>query len=333
MPRLLPLAICALLAFALVACSGGDKSDDEQDATATPAERTSAPSDGDGDSDLAEYEDDLRETAPAAVTALFAGGAVDAYGYASSAFKENCSLDDFLGVTALVKVFLGDLEPDDVSVTVGDITYEGERAFVELDMTLAGESLEGDSEEGGFGDFWVREDGEWKFSTDDADPCDTGFEEDVDDEPATGPGRTRDEAIPVGEPVEIDDLRVTVIESDVDADDRLPALSEFDATPVPGTKSVLVRVTAEHTGTSDDETVEIYESSFALTGSNNVVYESFSDSSCGFLEDTVDAELFPGGEVEGYVCFRVPVDETGLILIVEPFFALDDDARRFMRLE
>jgi hypothetical protein len=43
--------------------------------------------------------------------------------------------------------------------------------------------------------------------------------------------------------------------------------------------------------------------------------------------------MFPGGELEGFACFQVPEDDTGLILIVQPFASFDDEDRRFIALE
>lgn len=287
--------------------------------------------------DPADREDELRETVPAAYKAIFAGGAVEAYGYASDEFKEKCSLSDFTGVTALVKVFLGDLDEDDVDVEVTDVRFEDDRAYVTASGSIEGEDFEPDEGDDEFSDYWVYEDGGWKWGTDDDDPCDSSFSTDGGDEdatPATGPGSSREEAAPLGESVDVGSLRYTVLEADLDAAEQIESLSDFPATPAAGRTVVLARVKVEHIGEDGDDSIEVYESDVKITGSNNVLYDSFDEGvSCGFLDDTLSGEMFPGGQLEGYVCFQVPEDETDLLLVAEPSFSFDDGGRRFFALE
>ncbi len=335
MPRYL-LPALALVTLVFAACTGGSDSGGDNDSDSddeTPAvTRTKAPSSGGGDLD--EHEDELRETVASAYKAIFGEGAVDAYKYASAGFKEKCSLDDFIGIVAFVKIFLGDLDPEDIDVEVTDVRYEDDKAFVEVTGTLKGEELSAGDDSEDFSDFWVYEDGAWKWGTDDEDPCDTSINLGDDDAtPATGPGSSRSEPAPLGESVDSGSLRITVLTATLDAADQLPDLSDFPSTPVPGRRTVLVRVAIEHIGADPDETIQVYESDFKITGSANVVYDSFADdTSCGFLDDGLQGEMFPGGRLEGYVCFQVPEDETDLLLIAQPSFDFGDSSRRFFAL-
>jgi len=337
MPRYLLPAV-ALIALAFAACSsGGDKDDDnggDSDDNTPAATRTKAPSTDTGD--LEDHEDELRDAVPAAYKAIFGEGALDAYKFASDDFKEKCSLDDFIGIIAFVKIFLGDLDADDIEVEITDVRYEDGRAFVEITGIIKGEEFTGDDSSDDFTDYWVYEDGAWKWGTDEDEPCDTSFGGSGDDDstPATGPGSSRGKPAPLGEPVDSGDLRITVLTTDLDATDRLADLSDFPSTPVPGRRTVLARVKVEHIGTDPDETIQVYESDFKITGSKNVVYSSFDDgTSCGFVKDSLQGEMFPGGELEGYICFQVPADETDLLLISQPSFTFGDNARRFHALE
>ncbi|HLB24472.1 MAG TPA: DUF4352 domain-containing protein [Dehalococcoidia bacterium] len=335
MPRYL-LPGLALMALVFAACSGGsDKNDDNGgDGDETPAAtRTKAPSTGGGD--LEEHEDELRETAVDAYKAIFGEGALDAYKFASADFKEKCSLDDFISIIAFVKIFLGNIDAEDIDVEVTGVRYEDGKAFVEIAGTIKGEELTAGDESDDFSDYWIYEDGQWKWGTDDDDPCDTSINAGGDDAtPATGPGSSRAEPAPLGEPVDAGDLRVTVLTADLDAADQLADLGDFPSTPVPGRRTVLARVMVEHIGEDPDETVQVYESDFKITGSKNIIYDSFSDdTSCGFLEEALQGEMFPGGQLEGYVCFQVPEDETDLLLIAEPSFSFGDEGRRFFALE
>lgn len=307
--------VFTLSAIIFIACSGGGGSDNPED-----------------------REEQLRETVPAAYKAIFAGGAVEAYGYASDDFKDKCSLDDFTGVIAFVKVFLGDLNEGDVEVEVTDVRFEDDRAYVTATGSIEGEDFSPDEGDDEFSDYWVYEDGEWKWGTDDDDPCDASFSADGDGDekatPASGPGSSRAEPLALGDSIDVGSLRYTVLEANVDAEEQLDTLSEFRATPAAGRRFVIARVRAEHIGEDSDESLQVYESDFKITGSNNVLYDSFEDeTSCGFIDQSLSGEMFPGGEVEGYVCFQVPEDETDLLLVAEPSFSFDDEGRRFLALE
>lgn len=337
--RLPLLTLPLILAVALAACSGGDD-DNDGDATPaageTPAATRTAASGGSDASDLREHEDELRETVPDAIKAMLAGGGVDAYSYASADFKEKCALDDFIGVIAFVKVFLGDIDENNVEVTVTDIRYGDDRAFVTAKVMIAGEDFDEDAgdDEGEFGDFWVYEGGEWKWGTDDEEPCNTDFSsgDDADATPATGPGSSRAEPVAFGDSATSGDLRVSVIEADLDAADRLPDVSDFPETPEAGLRVVLVRVRAEHTGSDADETIQVSESDFKLTGSGNVLYDSF-EHGCNFIDDGIDGEMFPGGSTEGWACFEIPAEERDLLLVLDPNFGFDQGERRYLALE
>lgn len=315
MPRIL-LAVVTLIALTLAACTGGG---------------------GDSD-DPTEREDDLRETAPAAFRAIFSGDAPEAYSYFTSDFKEQCSLADFTAVIAIASVFFGDIDEDDVEVAVKDVRFEDEKAYVTMEGTINGEDLDLSSEDAG-AEYWILEDGKWKFGMTDDGGCEGDLssgddDDDTEETPATGPGSSRSEPAAIGDSVEVSDLRITLLEVDTNAAAQLDELTEFEQTPVPGRRVVLARIKVEHIGDADtDETIQVFESDFEVTGSSNVVYDGFEEgSSCGFYEDTISGEMFAGGSIEGYFCIQVPEDETGLLLIADPGFGFDDN-RRFFSLE
>jgi hypothetical protein len=310
MPRFLLIAL-SLLALSLGACSsGGDKN-------ANPVDR----------------EDDLRETVPAAFKAIFGGDSAEAYGYFTSDFREQCSLEDFAAVMAIASVFFGDLDPDDIDITVTAVRFEGEKAFVTAEGSIKGEDIDLSSEDSG-DEYWVLEDGEWKFGTTVDGDCEGelgGIDDDADATPATGPGSSRNEPAAVGDPVDVNDFRITLLEADTDAETELEDLSEFERTPTPGRRVVLARIRVEHIGDADkDETIQVFESDFKVTGSSNVIHDSFDQgSSCGFYEDTISGEMFPGGTIEGWFCIQVPDNETNLLLIAEPGFGFSANRRYF----
>jgi hypothetical protein len=78
---------------------------------------------------------------------------------------------------------------------------------------------------------------------------------------------------------------------------------------------VMVRVRARNIASgSQPESVSDFD--FKLTGSRNELYSSFSQrNTCGSIPDEIGANLFPGGQTEGNVCFKLPADETALLLV------------------
>ncbi len=79
-----------------------------------------------------------------------------------------------------------------------------------------------------------------------------------------------------------------------------------------------------------ESSVNVSESDFRLIGDNRVVYEPF-DESCGVIPDELDGEIFGGGRLEGNICFEVPANEGGFILIHAPGYS--SDSRRFLSLQ
>ena len=210
---------------------------------------------------------------------------------------------------AIAKIFLGDLEDEDVEVTITGIRYEDGKAFVTSTGTINGDPVD-DGEDPEFPDYWIREDGEWKFTTDDPKPCDTdsGLGSSSDDKtPATGPGTSRAEAVAIGTAVATSDTEFTVLSVNLDAAAVIAGSSSFPSTPAAGNRFVLARVRVKAIG-SGEETVDIGTSNFSMTGSGNKVYEPYDENaSCGFdVPDELSAKLFPGGVAEGNVCIQIP---------------------------
>lgn len=284
-------------------------------------------------------ERDLRETVETVFKAFQDGDIVAFYGYFTDDFQNRCSEKDFREIMVLARVFITGL--DNVDLEVGSISFEDDdHATANIFITGdGGEAFAPTEDDDGFFDTWVREDGDWKTDIDDPKPCDLSFDtgggnSDSDDETpvATGPGTSRDEAVAIGDTVASGDYEATVLGVDLDAADDVLALNEFNDPPRSGQRFVLATVRVRHAGTGS-ETISVSSSDFKLTGSANVLYDSFGDASCGFIEGEIAGEMFPGGEIEGTVCFQVPQDETSLILVAQPFFSFDDGDRRFLALE
>jgi len=297
------------------------------------------PGDGGGPAALEQREDDLRETFEDAIHAFLDGDADAFYDHFSSDFQSRCDRNYFRGIVALTNLFVGDLSDREATIDITEVRFEDDRAFVEAKVDIEGAEIEGEDEEGSFADFWVLEDGEWKADTTEENPCEFGggafgdatpTAADDDDDPA-GPGASRAEAVALGESVTTGDMRATALAVNFDAADELIAEDDFIDPPSAGNRYVLIDLRVEHTG-EDEETLSVSGGDFELTGSRNLVYDNF-DHGCGFYSGEIDGEMFPGGSLEGQVCFEVPQDESGLILIVAPFFSFDDEDKRYVALE
>lgn len=324
MIRILVILLVAM--FAVSACGGGDSG----------GEVTT------GRDNLAKRESDLRKANEEVIRAFFDGDVDKMYSYFSTSFKERCPEKDFKQIMAFAAVFIGAFveDVDDVTVETTDVRFEEDRAYVTTKIEVPGDDSLSADEGDDFSDYWVLEGGEWKAETDDENPCDFDDDgnlvvggDDDDEPPATRPGSSRGEPVALGESVTSGDLRVQVLDVDLDATDAVLASDDFADPPAPGRRFVLITVRAEHAGDSGDETIDVNSSSFKLTGSNNLVYDGWDDSSCGFIGGEIRGEMFPGGSVEGVVCFQVPEDETDFVLILSPFFSFSDNDRRYLALQ
>lgn len=86
-------------------------------------------------------------------------------------------------------------------------------------------------------------------------------------------------------------------------------------------------VTVEISYISGAGTLDVDEYDFKLTGSSRFIY----DTHCvGDLPEELDGEVFLGGTAQGNVCFEVPEEESGFVLIHEPGNAR---SRRYLKLE
>ena len=79
------------------------------------------------------------------------------------------------------------------------------------------------------------------------------------------------------------------------------------------------------------DTVNVSHTHFHLVGSRRSDYNPVIHS-CGSIPDQLEGEISKGGQLEGKVCFQVPVDEDDLVLIyADPGTA--DEERRYLSLD
>ncbi len=137
----------------------------------------------------------------------------------------------------------------------------------------------------------------------------------------TGPGSSRTSPLRLGQSGKVESTwELTVLKVNRDAWPVIQAFSRFNDAPAATEKMLMVTVRAKNVKT-DQKPENIDTFSFRVVGSRNQLYDPFdAKRDCGSIPDDLDADLFPGGSAEGNVCFKVPADETGFVLVWEEFF-------------
>ena len=79
------------------------------------------------------------------------------------------------------------------------------------------------------------------------------------------------------------------------------------------------------------DTVNVSHTHFHLVGSSRSDYNPVIHS-CGSIPDQLEGEISKGGQIEGKVCFQVPVDEDDLVLIYADPGSTSDE-RRYLSLD
>jgi len=149
----------------------------------------------------------------------------------------------------------------------------------------------------------------------------------------TDTGASRANPAPLGVTTISENWEITVLEAlrGIEAARRVAEANMFNEPAPEGEEYLLARVRARYLGRDDpDVMAQISQSDFRATGAANVVYER---PLVVAPEPRLDAYLFPGGQVEGWLVVQVPADETGLTLVFQPGFALSDKNVRFFALE
>lgn len=116
----------------------------------------------------------------------------------------------------------------------------------------------------------------------------------------------------------VDGTEVVVTGIVNDAWELIQAENLLNDPPSSGNRFFMITVGVAYP--TDSASVEISDTDFGLIGDNRVVYDPFA-SSCGsfpVLPNKIEGELYPGGKIEGNICFAVPADEENFILIYQP---------------
>ena len=155
--------------------------------------------------------------------------------------------------------------------------------------------------------------------------------------PVPPPGFTLDDPLPAGEVLpgsDGTDIRVLGIIPDVRR--QVAEENSFNDPPEEGMRFYMIRLEVVYPADAFGS-VDVAAWDFSLIGDNRVVHGGLVNSiSCGVIPDPLGGEfweghqVFAGGRVQGNVCFEIPEDENGLILIHEPGYGTGP--RRFLSL-
>ena len=143
-------------------------------------------------------------------------------------------------------------------------------------------------------------------------------------------GMTLDNPVAAGEVLQGSDGTEIVVTGILeDAADLVMDANQFNDPPEPGNRFYMVTVAVSYVSGADS--LNVAESDYSLIGNKRVVYTPF-DHSCGVIPDELGAELFPGGQTEGNVCFHIEANDGDFVLIHESFYSFESK-RRFLSID
>ena len=97
--------------------------------------------------------------------------------------------------------------------------------------------------------------------------------------------------------------------------------------PLDGNRFYMISIKVSYP--SDDESLIVSTSDFELIGENNTIYNQY-DESCGVIPNEIGGVVYRWDGIDGNICFQVPKDEEGFILIYQP--DNDQESRRYLEL-
>ena len=131
--------------------------------------------------------------------------------------------------------------------------------------------------------------------------------------PMPAPGSTLDNAYTKGETMKgANSLEIRALGIAADAWPQIRAESLANVPPSEGNRFFMILVEVANPSEAT-QSAKIDQSDFALITNNRVVYTS--SGGCGVIPNALDQEISPGGRSEGNICFEIPEDEHGIMLI------------------
>jgi len=146
--------------------------------------------------------------------------------------------------------------------------------------------------------------------------------------PPAPAGTTRDNPLPVGSVGTSGGWRITVLGTTPDATAAVLAENQFNDPPEPGSQFFIATVRASYVGDGSESFLGDFR--LRAVGASAVEYTTF-ENSCGVIPNPITSnDVFPGGTIEGNVCWQVrSSDASSLVMYDEP---PADDTRMFFAL-
>jgi hypothetical protein len=154
----------------------------------------------------------------------------------------------------------------------------------------------------------------------------------VPTEAPSGPVGSFTNPVPYGETATLPgDWTLKVIDVITNATDQVMAENQFNDPPAEGRQFFIVRVSATNNSNQPASIRSI--ASFSAVGKSAVAYETYEDR-CGVIPDELsDAEVFPGGTIEGNICWSVKKEDVKtLVMFVDSYVTFDQKDRVYFSL-
>lgn len=147
----------------------------------------------------------------------------------------------------------------------------------------------------------------------------------------TNLGRQRTNPAALQEPVTTDEWQITLLKQirGEEAWEMVRAANQFNDPPAAGMEYIAVRLHVRYIG-SQEMAANIDEGAFRATGANNVLY---ANPMVVNPEPTLDIDLYPGGEYEGWIVVQAANGESNMLLYFNPMYSFDRESIRYLALD
>ncbi len=138
---------------------------------------------------------------------------------------------------------------------------------------------------------------------------------------------TFEDPVPPGVWAGVGDVEVVVLAVDVEATDAVLAENEFNDPPAEGSRFVVWSVAVANAG--EEATLSLGEVLFSVVGPSAVAYDIYAG--CGVVPDELDVfrDVFPGGSLEGNICWEVSDDDADALVLLADEFSVDGERTVF----
>ena len=140
-------------------------------------------------------------------------------------------------------------------------------------------------------------------------------------------------AVPLGEKaVASDEIAVSVLSANLNADEAIREAWDGNPMPQPGKKYILVRVRVENTSDKWNEMKHVGDRDFGVSISSGLLRDIRdpyrpNHAMCAWVSvpDAFGPSLFGGMSDEGNLCFQVPIEDSDPIVFYLPFSSVADE--------